>query len=109
MDNDFGRLIIDKVVAARGERCTGYIQVCRSRLAEGLGITVFTLNKIWQCFCDEYTVSAYPRGGSFEGKLMNKDLELIEVLKHEKPSISLAEISDIVEQIVKQEFTGMLQ
>ena len=38
-------------------------------------------------------------GGSFEGKLMNEDIELIEVLKHEKPSISLAEISNILEEM----------
>ena len=69
LDNDLRRLIIDKIIAAGGERCTGCIPVCRSRLAEGLGITVFTLNKIWQRFCDEYTVSAYPRGGWFEGNL----------------------------------------
>ena len=68
-------------------------------MAEGLGITVFTLNKIWQRFCDEYTVSAYPRGGRFEGKLRNEDLELIDVLKHEKPSMSLAEISNILEEM----------
>ena len=33
---------------------------------------------------------------SFQGKLTNEDLELIEVLKHEKPSTSLAEISSIL-------------
>ena len=60
---------------------------------------MFTLNKIWQHYCDEYTVSAYPRGGRFERKLRNEDLELIEVLKHEKPSMSLAEISNILEEM----------
>ena len=57
---------------------------------------MFTLNKIWKRFCEEYSVSAYPTGGSFQGKLTNEDLALIEVLKHEKPSTSLAEISSIL-------------
>ena len=51
---------------------------------------VFTLNKIWQRFCDEYKVSSYSGRGSFEVIFNDEDLELIEVQKHEKPSMSLA-------------------
>ena len=65
--------------------------VRRPRSVESLGITVFMLNKIWKrLFCDEYTVSAYFKGGSVKGKLKNEDLELIEVLKDEKPSMTVA-------------------
>ena len=94
--DDFRRVIIEKIIAAGGERSTGYIPVCKSHLAANLTISVFTLNKIWKRFCEEYSVSAYPTGGSFQGKLTNEDLALIEVLKHEKPSTSLAEISSIL-------------
>ena len=33
--------------------------LCRSHLAENLTISVFTLNKIWTRFCEEYSVTAY--------------------------------------------------
>ena len=70
--------------------------MAKSRLAESLCVSVFTINKIWQRFCEEYTEAAYPRGGGTHGKLANGDLELIEVLKNERPSISLAEISNVL-------------
>ena len=62
-------------------------------MAKGLGITAFALYKIWQRFFDCYTVSAY------EGNLRNEDIELIEVSKHEKPPMFLAEISNILEEM----------
>ena len=69
LDNDLRRLIIDKTIAVEGERRTKYMPVCRPRSVESLGITVFMLNNIWKrLFCDEYTVSAYFKGGSVEGK-----------------------------------------
>ena len=70
--------------------------MAKSRLAESLCVSVFTINKIWQRFCEKYTEAAYPTGGGTHGKLANDDLELIEVLKNERPSISLAEISNVL-------------
>ena len=55
--------------------------VAKLRFAESLCVSVFTINKIWQRFCEKYTEAAYPTGGGTHGKLANDDLELIEVLK----------------------------
>ena len=70
--------------------------MCKSHLAESLRISVFTLNKIWERFCDEYVEASYPVGGNRHNTLTNDDLELIEVFKNEQPSISLADISNVL-------------
>ena len=98
IQDDYRRIIIEKILAGGGDRCTGYIPVAKSRLAESLCVSVFTIYKIWQRFCEdvEYTEAAYPTGGGTHGKLENDDLELIEVLKNERPSILLVEISNVL-------------
>ena len=99
LDDDYRRIIIEKILAEGGERFTGYISVSRSRLAESLCISVFTLNKVWKRFCDGFTEKPYSSGGSRNCNLTNEDLELIEVLKNERPSISLSEISDVLTEM----------
>ena len=42
---NYRRIIIEKILAEGGETFTGYIPVSRSRLAESLRVSVFTLNK----------------------------------------------------------------
>lgn len=68
-------------------------------LIESLRISVFTLNKVWKRFCDGFTEKPYSSGGNRNCKLTNEDLELIEVLKNERPSISLAEISNVLTEM----------
>jgi hypothetical protein len=99
IEDDYRRIIIEKILAEGGERFTGYIPVNRSRLAENLRISVFTLNKIWRRFCDDFKEKPYSSGGNRNSNFTNDDLELIEVLKKERPSISLAEISDVLAEM----------
>ena len=79
--DDYRRTIIKKILAEGGERSTGYILVSRSRLSESLRISVFTLNKIWKRFCDDFTEKPYSSGGIRNSNLTHDDLELIEILK----------------------------
>ena len=50
IQDDYRRIIIGKILAEGGDRCTGYIPVAKSRLAESLCVSVFTINKTWQRF-----------------------------------------------------------
>ena len=47
--------------------------MCRSHLAENLTISVVTLNKILTRFCEEYSVTAYPTGGTISFKTIGTD------------------------------------
>ena len=93
IEDDYRRTIIEKILAEGGERLTGYIPVSRSRLSESLHISVFTLNKIWKRFCDDFTEKTYSSGGTRNSSLTHDDLELIEILKTERPSMSLPKLA----------------
>ena len=54
---------------------------------------------IWLRYCDDYSLTPRPRGGAKWSKLTEDDLELIKVLKIEKPSLSLTEIISCVEEM----------
>ena len=96
LQEDYRRRVIETILAKGGNRGTGYIPVARSELSAILGISVFTLNKIWKRYCEEFTEAPYRAGGKRHSKLTEEDLELIEVLKMEHPSISLAEIANVM-------------
>ena len=81
---NYRRIITEKILAEGGETFTGYIPVSRSRLAESLRVSVFTLNKVWKRFCDGCTETQYSSGGNRNCKLTNEDLKLKYALKNNK-------------------------
>ena len=98
LSNDLRTQVIDKIIARGGDRLTGHIPVTYAELSRELKLSLNTVKNIWRRFCEENQLSAKPAGGFRWSKLQDNDLELIEVLKHEKPSITFAEIVRIVEE-----------
>ena len=98
LSNDVRTMIIDKIIGVGGDRTTGYIPVNYAQLSRDLRLSLNTVKNIWRRFCEEYELSAKPAGGFRWSKFDDNDLQLIEVLKHEKPSITFAEIVRIVEE-----------
>ncbi len=86
---DFRRLIIDKISEEGGDRTTREIPRGYAHIARYL----------WKRFCNEYTEERLPVSGGRPLSFSQGDLELIEVLKLAKGSISLAEIWDIIDEI----------
>lgn len=95
---DVRRLVIDKILLEGGDRVTGFFPSTFSKIATDLNITIPTVSKIWKQFCDTYDEMPLSRGGDFNKKLDDGDLELIEVLKMANGSISLKELYSELEQ-----------
>ncbi|CAB3998496.1 paired box 7 [Paramuricea clavata] len=90
--------IIDRILAEGGDRLSGYIPVTYMFLSQQLSVSPNTIKNIWGQYCEDFNVTARSTGGSRNNKLNQDDLELIETLKVEKPSMSLAELVDVVSQ-----------
>ncbi len=61
--------------------------------SKDFGVSPNTVKHIWNKFCEEIPqILPKRKGGKRHSKLQEDDLELIEVLKLNAPSISLAEI-----------------
>jgi hypothetical protein len=96
---DFRRLIIDKILEEGGDRTTREIPCGYAHIARYFKVVPNTIKKIWKRFCNEYTEERLPVSGGRPLSFSQGDLELIEVLKLAKGSISLAEIWDIIDEI----------
>ena len=96
---DMKTLIIDRILQEGGDRVTGYIPRSFRYFSEELRLSVNTVTKIWQQFYEELSLTPRAKGGTRWSKLSEYDLELIELLKIEKPSVSLAEIISCLEEI----------
>jgi transposase len=90
--------IVDRILAEGGDRLSGYIPVTYTFLSQQLSVSPNTVKNIWGRYCEDFNVTARSAGGSRNNKLNQDDLELIETLKVEKPSMSLAELVDVVSQ-----------
>ena len=69
-------------------------------------LSVNAITKIWRKFCEELSINPRAKlikGGTKWSKLTEDDLELIEILKTKKPSVSLAEIINCLEEINGEE------
>ena len=74
-------------------------QDCFVNFFEELKLSVNTITKIWLKFCEELLINPQAKGGTKWSKLTGDNLELNEILKIEKPSISLAEIISCLEEM----------
>ena len=92
LDKDMRSLIIDRILQEGGDRVTGYIPKSFRYFSEELKLSVNTITKTWRKFCEELSINPRAKGGTKWSKLTGDDLELIEILKIEKPTVSLAEI-----------------
>ncbi len=78
---------------------TRVIPVPYTHIAEHFKVAPNTVKSIWKRFCEDYTVARLPISGGNKQILSQGDLELIEVIKIAKGSISLKEIMDIVDEL----------
>ena len=92
LENDLRRLIIDKCLAAGGDRISGELPVAFETVANEVQVTVNTVSRTWRRFCTTMVEDPLQTGGDFNSKLTAGDLELIETLKTVKGSISLGEL-----------------
>jgi transposase len=80
-----------------------------TQIAEHFKVAPNTVKSIWKRFCEDYTVARLPVSGGNTQKLSQGDLELIEVIKNAKGSISLREIMHIVDELGDVEPGGVSQ
>ena len=99
LSNDFRRAIIDEIIEKGGDRLTGIIPVPYTQIAEHFKVAPNTVKSIRKRFCHDYVADRLPVSGGNKGKLSQGDLELIEVIKNAKGSISLSEIINILDEL----------
>ena len=99
LDQDMRSLIIDRILHEGGDRVTGYIPRLFRYFSEELKLSVNTITKIWRNFCEELSIKPRAKGGPKWSKLTGDDIELIEILKIEKPSVSLAEMISYLQEM----------
>lgn len=99
LSTEMRAIIIDRIVEEGGDRRTGFIPRPFKYFAEELRIHVNTVKSVWSKFCEEYCIIPAKRGGEKWSKLSEDDLALIELLKIEKPSTSLAEIISCLDEM----------
>ncbi|CAB4030732.1 vicilin-like seed storage At2g18540 [Paramuricea clavata] len=68
-------------------------------VAQTFRVARSTVQKIWTLYCDSFREDLLPKGGGNPSNLSQADLELMEVLKREKGSITLKEIYQELEVI----------
>jgi hypothetical protein len=76
LDGDLCRLIIDKCLAAGGNRLTGELPTTFMAIAKAVQVTKNMVSKIWQQYCNDLSDCPLQRGGDFCSKLTTGDLEL---------------------------------
>ena len=108
LDQDMRSLIIDRILQGGGDRVTGYIPRSFRYFSEELKLSVNTITKIWRKFCEELSINPRAKGGTKWSKLTGDDLELIEILKIEKPSVSLVEIISCLQEMDGEEVSTLL-
>lgn len=98
LSTDFRRLIIDKILEKGGDMATQEIPCGYADIARYFKVAPNTVKKIWKQVCNKYKEKRLPVSGGGHLSLTAGDLELIEVLKLTKGSISLAEIWGILDE-----------
>ena len=96
---DLRRAILDEIVLRGGNTITGYFPGTFQAVAQKFRVARSTVRKIWRLYCDSFREDPQPKGAGNPSNLSQADLELIEVLKREKGSITLKEIYQELEVI----------
>lgn len=86
--------IIDKIIQRGGNSITGVFPGHFTDIASEFNVSSAVVSKIWKRYCDNNTFSPKKHSGGGNSSLSDGDLQLLEVLKRQKPSISYSEIID---------------
>ncbi|XP_028397235.1 uncharacterized protein LOC114521047 [Dendronephthya gigantea] len=99
VEGDLRRLVIDRCLAAGGDRISGFLSTSFTAIAHELKLSPNTVSKIWRRFCESNSEDPIQRGGDFSSKLTPGDLELIETLTKIRGSISLRELYSVLDEL----------
>ena len=85
--------IIDEIKFKGGDKDTGFFMGSFVDVANKFEVSNATVSKLWRQYCE--TENLQPRhGGGNRRSLSDGDIQLIEVLKTQKPSITYSEIME---------------
>ncbi|XP_028395745.1 uncharacterized protein LOC114519771 [Dendronephthya gigantea] len=99
VEGDLRRLVIDRCLAAGGDRISGFLSTSFTAIAHELKLSPNSVSKIWRRFCESNSEDPIQRGGDFSSKLTPGDLELIETLTKIRGSISLRELYSVLDEL----------
>ena len=94
LSQDLRKLIVDEIVRNGGDINSGYFPGKFSDVANALKVSRTTVKNIWQRLHMELTNEPRQHGGGKNSNLTQGDLQLIETVKGERPTLSLREIYD---------------
>ena len=92
LHQDFRSIVIDEIVEVGGDIATGFFEGSYSAVASKLKVSSDTIKKIWKAFCTSGESERPKSCASGVKQLKPDDLEFIEVLKTDKPSMTSGEI-----------------
>ena len=94
LSQDLRKLIVDEIVRNGGDINTGYFPGKFSDVANAFKVSRTTVKNIWQRLHMERTNEPRQHGGGKNNNLTQGDLQLINTVKRERPTLSLREIYD---------------
>ncbi|XP_070547926.1 protein gooseberry-neuro-like [Ptychodera flava] len=95
LSNDLRYMIRTEMLSLGANNLTGYFPSGSMRkVAERFKVNKSTVSRIWKRFCETGEIVPGTPGGQTRNKLTDPDLEFIEVLKRERPSITYKEITE---------------
>ena len=89
LSQDLRKLIVDEIVRNGGDIYTGYFPGKFSLVANAFEVSRTTVKNIWQRLHMERTTEPRRLGGGRNSNLTRGDLQLIETIKRERPTLSL--------------------
>ncbi len=84
--------IVDEIKCKGGDKNTGIFLGRFMDVADKLGVSTATVLKVWKQYCETNDL-APKHGGGNKRSLSDGDLQLIEVLKRNKPSTTYSELT----------------
>ena len=94
LSKDLRSLIINKIILNGGDPLTGVFPGTYTGVANTSWVSSVTVSNIWKRYCQDGTISPRKNGGGNPSHLSEGDLQYIEFLKQQQPSISYNEIME---------------
>ena len=95
---DFRASIIDEILRNGGDIHTGYFPGRLEDVAKRFKVSSSCVENLWGCLSRERTIEPRRHGGGNPTNLTQGDLQLIETCKKTRPSSSLKEIQDVLNE-----------
>ena len=92
LSHDLRLLIINKIINNGGNRATGIFHGKYTDIARQLGVSSAVVSNIWKRYCEDGSISPKKNTGGNPSHLSQGDLQYVEFLKQQKPTITYDEI-----------------